>query len=372
MNKRAIVLVVSFAAILLSMSAVTHADLGTPINSHWATTVPTINGVLAPGEWTDAAVRDFTMEMRARFGGALVKTLNGTFYVKNDYNNLYCLVQIYNDDYEAIDALTRFNGLFLLFDNNHNHALEYGENGEGVQTWPGATFYTRNDAYYEGNFSYWDADLLAGKTNDGQMNFTHTNPVQGAIGNWTFETRIPLVGSDLGYDFNINMASLPKTIGYKIWFQEPGKGIDGVYPDEPTTTQNIDETLNATTYGNLIIHPLYYLTIQTTSGGTTVPPPSTYPYPYGTVVPVQAIQDPGYIFDHWELDMVPVGSTNPYSVTMDQNHTIKAFFTQIPSAPVGGLSFYSLTPKSSAVPVAYGVLFGLATVTIVVWRRRRK
>jgi hypothetical protein len=57
---------------------------------------------------------------------------------------------------------------------------------------------------------------------------------------------------------------------------------------------------------------------------------------------------------------------------MDQNHTIKGFFKTIPSAPVGGISFYSLAPKSSVTSIAYGVLFGLAAVTIVISRRRKK
>jgi hypothetical protein len=370
MKKRALGYCVMFITILLSISAFAHADLGTPINSLWATTTPTVNGTLGPGEWTDAAVRDFVLEMRARTDGSLMKTLNGRFYVKNNLNTLYCAVQIFNDDYEAQDFLGAYNGLAILFDDNHNHIIDVGDNGEGLTTWVGSSFYTNNDLFYAG-FNFWNADFFAGKTNDGSMAFSHTNPIQNAIGNWTFEMAIPLVGSDgEAYDFAIT--SLPETVGYKIWFQEPGKGTDGVYPDEPSIAKNIEETYNGATYGNLTMHPLYYLTIETTLGGATVPAPGTYPYSYGIVVSVQANPNPGYLFDRWELDTVPVGSTNPYSVTMDQNHTIKAFFRPVPSATVGGTSFYSLAPNSPAASVAYGILFGLVAVTIVVSRRRRK
>jgi hypothetical protein len=372
LNRRALGLVVVSITMLLFISAFAHADLEPTVNSLWATTVPTINGTIGPGEWADAAVRNFTLEMRSRTDGSLLKTLNASFLVKNSWNNLYCAVQIFNDDYEAQDAVGRYNGLFMLFDDNHNHVVDVGDNGEGVTTWTGSPFYSHNDLYYFGS-DFWDADFYAGKTNDGSMAFSHTNPVQGAMGDWTFEMTIPLVGTDGdGYDFAISLASLPKTVGYKIWFQEPAKGTDGVYPDEPAISKNILETGNGATFGNLIIHPLYTLTVITTPGGTTNPVPGQYQYSYGTIVSVQAMLDPGYMFDHWELDTINVGAANPYFVTMNENHTIKAFFKTIPSVPVGGISFYSLAPKSSATSIAYGLLFGLATVTIVVSRRRKK
>jgi uncharacterized membrane protein YdcZ (DUF606 family) len=49
-------------------------------------------------------------------------------------------------------------------------------------------------------------------------------------------------------------------------------------------------------------------------------------YPYNTVVNATATADPGYVFDHWELDTVDVGTGNPYFVLMNQNHTLKALF----------------------------------------------
>jgi hypothetical protein len=36
------------------------------------------------------------------------------------------------------------------------------------------------------------------------------------------------------------------------------------------------------------------------------------------------------MLDHWELDTVDVGVTDPYSVTMDANHTLVAVFVEAP------------------------------------------
>lgn len=301
------------------------AHLEPDLNSFWATTTPTINGTIAPGEWADASIRDFTLEMRDRLYGSLNRTLNARLYVKNDWANLYMAVQIFNDDYEAQDAASYYKGLFVLFDNNHTGVLSAGDNGEGITTYVSSTFYSHNDMYYTG--SGWDPDAnSAGKTNDGNLNWSHTNPVQWAKGNWTFEMRIPLVGSDgNGYDFNIT--SLPQTVGFKIWFVDWHWQRDGVYPDDPSINTNYDETTDASTYGNLIIHPLYTLITIASTGGTTNPAPGPHQYPFNTSVSVTATPDPNYVLHHWVLDSVNVGNaTYPYTVSMDQNHTLEAVF----------------------------------------------
>ena len=125
------------------------AHLEPDLNSFWAFNTPTINGTMASGEWTDAAVRSFTLDMRSRSDGSHNKYLNGTLYVKNDYTNLYLLVKIYNDTYWATDLANRWKGLAILFDNNHNGVLDQGENGEAMTTWTGSPFYSTNDLYYD-------------------------------------------------------------------------------------------------------------------------------------------------------------------------------------------------------------------------------
>ncbi len=73
----------------------------------------------------------------------------------------------------------------------------------------------------------------------------------------------------------------------------------------------------------------YDLTITTTAGGTTDPAPGIYSYPCDSSSQVRAIPDSCYLLDHWELDGDDVGSANPYSVLMDDDHTLHAVFAEI-------------------------------------------
>jgi hypothetical protein len=77
----------------------------------------------------------------------------------------------------------------------------------------------------------------------------------------------------------------------------------------------------------------YTLYISTTTGGTTDPAPGFHAYVEGTSVAVTAIPSSGYNFDHWELDGVNVGATNPISVTMDRDHTLNAVFVATAPPP---------------------------------------
>jgi hypothetical protein len=347
------------------------AHLEPDLNSFWAFTPPTINGTMVPGEWADAATRTFQLFMRSRGDGSLQNTLDAILYEKNDYTNEYFAVQIFNDTYWATDFANRWKGFAMLFDNNHNGVVEQGENGEGITTWTGSPFYSKNDLYYDAVGGLWDADVNAGGTNDGAIKFSHTNPVSGQLGDWTFEGSIPLVGSDPGYDFNILKAQLPKTLGFKVWFYDQAKGWDGVYPDEPTIPINLDEVANGATYGTLIKHPLYYLTIAVNNAawGTTSPVPGVYAYGYGTVVSVTASPYGGYVLDYWKLDMVNVGSANPYSVTMNQNHTLTAFFK---IKPVGGISV-SLKQTALLPSIAlYSMMIAIFGAAVCIVRRKKR
>jgi len=121
----------------------------------------------------------------------------------------------------------------------------------------------------------------------------------------------------------------------------------------------------------------YTLRITTTTGGTTSPPPGNHVYFPGTSVPVTAIPQKCYQFDHWELDGENVGSANPYTVTMNANHTLHAVFKEAP--PVGGYAqpidkSHFLAPKIDLTPgigLAFVLLAAMAA-TIILIRRRNK
>ena len=71
------------------------------------------------------------------------------------------------------------------------------------------------------------------------------------------------------------------------------------------------------------------LTIEVVGSGTTDPTPDNYTYVDGATVPVDAIPDSGWMLDHWKLDTVDVGADDPYTVTMDTDHTLTAVFVRI-------------------------------------------
>jgi len=97
----------------------------------------------------------------------------------------------------------------------------------------------------------------------------------------------------------------------------------------------------------------YQLTITTTTGGTTNPTPGTYTYIQGLNVQVTAIPEANYLFDHWELDTANVGSTNPYSVLMDKDHTLKATFVYSPSPEVHDIAVTNASTSRTTVGQGY-------------------
>jgi nitrous oxidase accessory protein len=72
--------------------------------------------------------------------------------------------------------------------------------------------------------------------------------------------------------------------------------------------------------------PTYTLTIAMAINGTIDPTPGTYIYSKGQNVTVHAMPNVGHTLGHWELDGTNIGSANPYSVLMDNNHTLQAAF----------------------------------------------
>jgi len=98
----------------------------------------------------------------------------------------------------------------------------------------------------------------------------------------------------------------------------------------------------------------YQLTITTTTGGTTDPAPATYTYAASSSVSVTAIPEADYVFDHWELDTVNVGSANPYSLLMDADHTLHAVFIYSPPSPPLSVS---ISPLSASILIGDSVTF---------------
>jgi hypothetical protein len=75
----------------IQMGRVNVKGVGTAITSHWAQVVPTLDGVISPGEWSDAATFDISNT------GAGISAGTVTLYVKNDGTNIYLAIDDTND-----------------------------------------------------------------------------------------------------------------------------------------------------------------------------------------------------------------------------------------------------------------------------------
>ena len=119
------------------------------------------------------------------------------------------------------------------------------------------------------------------------------------------------------------------TIGYEV--MGPGSTLidiqDPVYtaleaPETKISMEDVDGWYGAP-------GAQYSLTIAVPVHGTTDPVPGTYTYDEGSLVDVTAIPDDGWTLDYWDLDGSNVGDANPYTVTMNADYTLTAFFTEI-------------------------------------------
>lgn len=101
--------------------------------------------------------------------------------------------------------------------------------------------------------------------------------------------------------------------------------------------------------------PTYHLTVSTTLGGTTTPEPGIYEYEEGVTVPVTALPETGYHFNHWELDGASRTET-PINITMTADHTLLAVFTVTPPKrpPWGWVTFLI------GLPIIGGVLYWIS------------
>jgi pimeloyl-ACP methyl ester carboxylesterase len=92
----------------------------------------------------------------------------------------------------------------------------------------------------------------------------------------------------------------------------------------------------------------YSLSITAATGGTTSPAPGGYTFESGEVATVRAWQSSEYQFDHWELDAVNVGSTNPFSVAMNTDHRLRAVFKTLES-PIASFVYSPSPPLNPTI-----------------------
>lgn len=200
-----------------------------------------------------------------------------------------------------------------------------------VQANPAAGFY----------FDHWELDgVNIGSTNPiqitmdadhtltGYFSSTPTPTFQLTISTTTGGNTSPSPGTYTYSENSIATVTAIPNAGYQLDHWQLDGFERGADENPISLVMNRDYTLTA--YFTALPPPEYTLTIVTATDGTTNPAPGSNAYVEGTTVQVTAIPDTGYYFDHWELDGVNVGSTNPIGITMNTNHTLTAYFSSIP------------------------------------------
>ncbi len=110
------------------------------------------------------------------------------------------------------------------------------------------------------------------------------------------------------------------------------------------------------------------LVINVTGSGSTSPTVGSHSYILGSGVPVTANPTLGWSFDHWVLDGSLVGSTNPFTVTINSEHTLTANFTQNQytiSTNTSGQGTISINPNQSSYN--YGTTVQLTATSVAGW-----
>lgn len=158
---------------------------------------------------------------------------------------------------------------------------------------------------------------------------------------------VPTVGSHMyenGTEVNVTAyASSGWTLDHWVLDSEDVGG-DSYY------IVTMDENHSITAVFVQIPPPEYELNISTSGSGSTVPTAGTHMYSEDSEVNVTAYAASGWTLDHWLLDSEDVGNANPYTVTMNENHSITAVFVEIP--PTEYELTVSVTGSGSTAPTA--------------------
>jgi hypothetical protein len=203
-------------------------------------------------------------------------------------------------------------------------------------------------------FTQWGGD--ASGSNYSQSDAIYMNQNRTALAIWntmyyltvrTNPTGIATIPGEGWYDQGTNkVLTAPVVEGYAFAFWD----VDGV--SQGNGTNPVTVTLNGphTVTANYL--KTYTLIIQAGPGGSTNPIPGTYTFNAGSTVQVTASPNATYAFDHWELDGTNIGSSNPYSVLIDGNHTLKAVFRALPPPLL-----VTINPMSAAIYLGQSVNF---------------
>jgi hypothetical protein len=206
----------------------------------------------------------------------------------------------------------------------------------GISLW-GVTVYSNNITNNDiaGNSVGFQIDGQGGNVIY-QNNFIN-NPTQAYDPNVPYEVQV----WDNGYPSGGNYWSDYTGVDNYSGPYQNETGGDGI-GDIPYTINSWDVWINKDNYPRML--PLnaskYALTITAAKGGTTNPQQGAHIYYPGQGTIITAFPQTDYLFDHWELDNINIGSTNPILIVIDTNHALHTVFRPKPDIAVTGLLAY--------------------------------
>lgn len=142
---------------------------------------------------------------------------------------------------------------------------------------------------------------------------------------WEFDYWSGDVTGEKQYDVTIAMDSDKTIVAH--FRPKQGTATEEQSTSVPSEQEPQDESYQTST------DTYYTLTMNVDGGGTTEPSPAyTYKHKSGTSIPIKAIPDPGWEFDHWEIDGTGVkpdimGASGP-EVIMSGDRNVTAHFKQ--------------------------------------------
>ena len=152
-----------------------------------------------------------------------------------------------------------------------------------------------------------------------------------------------LSGDESGYVLNIDgmgypSAALPKSF---VWISGATHTFEWYTPVSARAGKryvwNTTSGLFPSRFGIIIVpadggnitavyNTEYLISLTTTIGGTTTPPPNDYWEVYNTVFQITAVPSANYKFDHWEVNSISHGDNNPFFLNVNETCTVKAYF----------------------------------------------
>jgi parallel beta-helix repeat protein len=266
--------------------------------------------------------------------------------IKNNANGLYLYSSSSNNNVTENNIASNGCGIILFSaSNNRFYHNNFTSNTNQIKISPLGLVNVWNDSYPSGG-NYWSdytgIDLKKGSKQDQpgsdgigdtpyiiDVNNLDKYPLTVPYGTPSIPTYALTIEAELGGTTNPSTGTYLYSRGQSVPVQAiPSPSYFFSHWEKDGTDVGSANPYRVVIDNNHTLQSIFACTlkINTTAGGTTYPPPGSEIYDVGTNASVDAIPQMYYYFDHWVLDDMPAGQTNPIIIEMNSNHTIHPVF----------------------------------------------